>query len=375
MGAGKWKPEHSEFLRGRRAVVVVDKDLVGRNHGQQVTRSLYGKAAEIKLVELPGPGKDATDWLEAGGTAKELLALVESTAAWEPAHTTDAPCDGVDHSGVDHGDADHDVDFIPANAEDCLRIINRVLRSKFGGLVEVVGVEKIGDTNGVYVLITRDGKRIVLGTAAKVLRVSAVREAIYDQTGILIGMNKNVWPAVANAISNLAKVKHIGNANDDVLAFLSQFVEEAVSNPRTRYCGGDEEPWSVEWRRAVLPDFKLGGYPRDCALKGQHGELLLNIQGFARWLFDHRVGVESGELKRALVALGFQSPQDVGAAGRLRVVLSDGKTLERKAWVHANWDWTNNTPAASGTGKSDLGGGHPGVGPTWAENPPPQPKS
>ena len=39
-GAGKWKKEHSEFLRARRVVVLPDNDSAGEKHAQQVERSL-----------------------------------------------------------------------------------------------------------------------------------------------------------------------------------------------------------------------------------------------------------------------------------------------------------------------------------------------
>ena len=79
-GAGKWKKEHSEFLRSRRVVVLPDNDSAGEKHAQQVERSLRGIAAEVQTLvppNLPDKG-DVSDWLDAGGTVEELVALAST---------------------------------------------------------------------------------------------------------------------------------------------------------------------------------------------------------------------------------------------------------------------------------------------------------
>ncbi|HOD81763.1 MAG: hypothetical protein BWX88_03439 [Planctomycetes bacterium ADurb.Bin126] len=81
-GAGKWNKLADDLaLHGRRVAVLGDKDTPGRAHAQDVATRLRGKAAEIKIIELPGESKDVSDWLQAGGTADQLLALVESAPA------------------------------------------------------------------------------------------------------------------------------------------------------------------------------------------------------------------------------------------------------------------------------------------------------
>lgn len=85
-GAGKWRPEFAEHLIGRHVVVLPDNDQPGRDHAESVAQSLRGKAASVKIVELPGlPEKgDAWDWIEAGGTAATLTGLVGGAQAWKP---------------------------------------------------------------------------------------------------------------------------------------------------------------------------------------------------------------------------------------------------------------------------------------------------
>jgi putative DNA primase/helicase len=85
-GAGKWIAEHSELLRSRHVVILPDNDEAGRNHAQQVAKSLHGIAERVRIVELPNlPSKgDASDWIEAGGTKAELTQIAESTPVWTP---------------------------------------------------------------------------------------------------------------------------------------------------------------------------------------------------------------------------------------------------------------------------------------------------
>jgi len=92
-GAGKWRDEYAEVLRGRRVVVLPDNDAPGRSHAEAVARSLHGIAASVKAVELPGLASkaDVYDWLEASHTADELERLAARAPEWEA--TTTEPND------------------------------------------------------------------------------------------------------------------------------------------------------------------------------------------------------------------------------------------------------------------------------------------
>jgi 5S rRNA maturation endonuclease (ribonuclease M5) len=75
-GAQKWLDEYSDVLRGKSVVILPDQDEPGAKHCEQVIKSLWGKAAAIKVVHVP-QGKDITDWINAGGTKQDLTALVK----------------------------------------------------------------------------------------------------------------------------------------------------------------------------------------------------------------------------------------------------------------------------------------------------------
>lgn len=92
-GAGKWnKLSDDSHLHGRAVVIIADKDAPGRKHAQDVAMRLYGRAREIRILEMPGPAevKDASDWLEqrdsrsAEELKDEMLDLVRAAAAYDP---------------------------------------------------------------------------------------------------------------------------------------------------------------------------------------------------------------------------------------------------------------------------------------------------
>jgi hypothetical protein len=85
-GAGKWRAEYSEHLRGQDVVVLPDNDQAGKANGQSIALSLRGIAGRVRVLDLPGlgPKGDVINWLTAGGTADELMRLVDQTPDWQP---------------------------------------------------------------------------------------------------------------------------------------------------------------------------------------------------------------------------------------------------------------------------------------------------
>jgi putative DNA primase/helicase len=102
-GAGKWRTEHSEFLRGAHVVLMPDNDEAGRKHAEAAAASLQDIAASIRMLDLPGlpPKGDVIDWARSGGTVERLHGLIESEAKpWTPTAEPHKPA-GDDASDVD----------------------------------------------------------------------------------------------------------------------------------------------------------------------------------------------------------------------------------------------------------------------------------
>lgn len=88
-GAGAWLDTYSETVRGARLVAVLpDNDAPGRQHAERVARSLRKYGVPVKVVPLPGDGKDVSDYLQAGGTARALLELIRRAPWWTPSERT-----------------------------------------------------------------------------------------------------------------------------------------------------------------------------------------------------------------------------------------------------------------------------------------------
>jgi YD repeat-containing protein len=74
-GAGKWSfvvKEAKAILAGRNIVVVSDADPPGRKHAVEVAESLRSVAKTVRLVEAPAPHKDATEFIESGGSFEDI---------------------------------------------------------------------------------------------------------------------------------------------------------------------------------------------------------------------------------------------------------------------------------------------------------------
>jgi DNA primase len=86
MGAGKWRAEHSHFLRGADVVLIPDNDDAGYKHVQEVGTALHEVAKRVRVLMLPDlpPKGDVIDWFAASGTREELEALISQAPDWQP---------------------------------------------------------------------------------------------------------------------------------------------------------------------------------------------------------------------------------------------------------------------------------------------------
>lgn len=93
-GANKpWLSSYTESLRGARTVVIIaDNDEPGRKHADTRASELTSAGLRVKVVILPGGGKDFSDWLSRGGTLDQFVEIVKSAKFWEqPEPVASAP--------------------------------------------------------------------------------------------------------------------------------------------------------------------------------------------------------------------------------------------------------------------------------------------
>lgn len=87
-GAGKWTPQYTKTLTNAHVVNISHKDDAGRKHSLLIANALYGKAADITIIELPdrngNPVNDAHDWIREGGTLTEFQKIVNEATEWTP---------------------------------------------------------------------------------------------------------------------------------------------------------------------------------------------------------------------------------------------------------------------------------------------------
>ena len=78
-----WRKEFAEVLKGRAVPIVADSDEAGRKHAQQVAGDWVEVAEQVRVLELAG-AKDLTEWVEKGGTAEQLRALIAAAPLIDP---------------------------------------------------------------------------------------------------------------------------------------------------------------------------------------------------------------------------------------------------------------------------------------------------
>lgn len=141
-GAGKWKSEYAEVLRGAAVVVVADRDRPdpktghepGREHARKIARSLRNVAPSVSIAEAQS-GKDAFDHIAAGHTVDDFvpITLEDETASTNSGQcnaTTDleVSADDIDHLLDQSGVSDLDRNSPPAWVENAMRKLSDLLQ-------------------------------------------------------------------------------------------------------------------------------------------------------------------------------------------------------------------------------------------------------
>lgn len=88
MGAGSWRDDYAAQLVAcgvGRVAIFPDNDAAGEDHAITVAESCRRAGLFVKIVRLPNLPKkgDVSDWLAGGGTAADLVTLVDETPDWD----------------------------------------------------------------------------------------------------------------------------------------------------------------------------------------------------------------------------------------------------------------------------------------------------
>lgn len=62
-GAKSWLDAYADFLKGKDVIICPDNDAAGREHEKTVFESIQAKANSVKLLRVPSPHKDVSDWV------------------------------------------------------------------------------------------------------------------------------------------------------------------------------------------------------------------------------------------------------------------------------------------------------------------------
>src|SRR3954447_17492921 len=99
VASGSWSKEAIEALKGFDCLILEDNDAPGRLKAKKAAASLYGVAASVRIVRIPGlgEGEDVSNWLDHGGDPATLVDLAKSFPVYEQADAkADAPRDAED---------------------------------------------------------------------------------------------------------------------------------------------------------------------------------------------------------------------------------------------------------------------------------------
>lgn len=216
-GAGKWQAGYTGTLTAAHVVIIADKDKAGRDHAAQVLWALEGKAASVKVIELPDRDgqtvKDAADWIAAGGTAAELEGVIRSAPEWtqpaeaaEPIATDDLPQTVATTSALLKHDARSLADFAEMTVDEGQTLLGRRYLCRRGAQL-FVGPSGIGKSSAaaqqdVSWACGRDAFGISPTRELRILSVQAEND-----DGDMIEMAKGIFAGLQLSPEEVEKVR------------------------------------------------------------------------------------------------------------------------------------------------------------------------
>jgi 5S rRNA maturation endonuclease (ribonuclease M5) len=236
-GAGKWRSDYSEALRGKDVVIFGDDDEPGRAHVDQVIESLTGKAMSIKRVMLPEGCHDVSDYIDslpADKAAESIAKLIDATPVLSSVNSLNSLARSPDGYAVvdDFPEPLSEVAF-QGLAGDIVRRIEPHTEADSAALL-IQTVVGFGSIIGRSAFVSADGSRhgmnlfaALVGESSKsrkgtswqhVLRILERADEPWKQNCIANGLSSGegvIW-AVRDPITKTVKNKKTGNYENEV---------------------------------------------------------------------------------------------------------------------------------------------------------------
>ena len=202
----KWTKRHSEQLPGADIVVFNDNDAPGYAHADATCRLSLGVAKRVRRLDLAEhwpdipKGADVSDWLAAGHTGEELVALIEQAPDYKP--PPDAKKEASPTSGSDIDD-DAELDALarlaPLNYERARKEAGKKLGISRLSLLDALVKAKRAEL-GLDGGDNRQGHAIAFTSPAAwpdTVDGVALLDALADATGRYVVMTESARHAVA----------------------------------------------------------------------------------------------------------------------------------------------------------------------------------
>ena len=117
MGAQYWRDSYTTTLTGAHVILWPDNDEAGQGSITKVQRHLTGTAQTLRMVRVPLPHKDVSDWIAAGGTRTEVEVLV-AAATPPPAPPTAGPPRSGTEPPLPYSDYTNALAFVRDHGQD-----------------------------------------------------------------------------------------------------------------------------------------------------------------------------------------------------------------------------------------------------------------
>jgi 5S rRNA maturation endonuclease (ribonuclease M5) len=79
--SSRWLQQYNNYFKNKTVAILPDNDRAGQEFARRIAIELYDTAKLVRIIQLPGlkHKQDVTDWINDGGTKKELIGIAKNT--------------------------------------------------------------------------------------------------------------------------------------------------------------------------------------------------------------------------------------------------------------------------------------------------------